>query len=197
VTLALPELSELAWDRVPAPREGEIVVRDLSTSLLDLSKTEVVSDTGELRRDWLSGVHVVDAPAIQGVQGRVGGRKLSLSTIRFEIETPAASVIVVSLDGRSLAESARMLVTAAARVGASAADSLPLLAEPVTGRLVFSTNQPLKFTPLAPDSEYDPATGRGRPETATRAHAPKDGVVGLALTREHASHWYLVERVEN
>src|SRR5262249_33079177 len=52
LTIGLPDIRELAWDR-PMPKAGEVVViTDTARDFLPAGQTFVVSDTGELRRNW-------------------------------------------------------------------------------------------------------------------------------------------------
>ena len=76
----------------------------------------VVSDTGELKRDWSLGIETIDTPKSQAVMGWVGKRALRLTDVTFDLETPKATVAVTSLDGQPIASSKKMLVTVVAQV---------------------------------------------------------------------------------
>jgi len=114
--------------------------------------TWVESDNGQLWRDWELGMGRVDSPRTQAVYGLLGAAgPLDLSDASFTISTPFASVALSSLDGLSLRESRRMLLTAVGRAeNTSMRYNLthtklvspgvgPVLVEPVTGEVVLQT----------------------------------------------------------
>jgi len=88
------------------------------TRVVDVSKwlsrkeSRVSSSTGQLQWDYGKGVCTINAPAIQGVCGflNAGGGKFTLSDVEIESTADYATIAVVSLDGRPLSESRRMLV---------------------------------------------------------------------------------------
>ena len=87
-------------------------VADLSRSI-DQKARVVRSNTGQLAWDYGRGLCTVDAPAAQGATGflgRVGPIALGEVTIRSDNDY--ATILVVSLDGKPLARSARILVQA-------------------------------------------------------------------------------------
>jgi hypothetical protein len=95
---------------------AKTVVTDLR-KYIDKVKQTVRSITGEIRLDYGNGVCTIDAPRTQGASGfldRVGPIELTDLTIRSGNEY--ATVYAVSLDGKPLRESAKVLV----QVGTSA-----------------------------------------------------------------------------
>lgn len=90
------------------PRENRIA--DFSKSI-DLQRKIVTSDTGQIRLDYNIGLCTIDAPCAEGATGflKSGGR-IRLGTIDIESANRQGSVMVVSMDGKPLSESARILV---------------------------------------------------------------------------------------
>ncbi len=77
---------------------------------------EYVTDTGEMTVDWAHGTMVIDTPRTQGFSGYAGLRGDNrASHFACAIEQPYATVLLTSVDGRPLAESARMLLVANGR----------------------------------------------------------------------------------
>jgi len=179
IEIALPDLVELDWDSRHPARESGIALVDPDHDALPLDATSVRSDTGELTRDWVAGTHVVDTARTQAVSGWIGGRNLATADVEFRIGTAKAAVAVSSLDGRPLAESQRMLVSAVAQVAASPDDRLPLLSEPVEGELRVRTASDLVLQPLRPAAAVSPIVGR------------RDGAwLVFALPSEGGTHWF-------
>ncbi|HWB73510.1 MAG TPA: hypothetical protein VG755_01115, partial [Nannocystaceae bacterium] len=56
VLVALPDAKELDWDRVDDLPAGATIVEDLDRDLLPKDSTRVVSDTGEITRDFAEGI---------------------------------------------------------------------------------------------------------------------------------------------
>ncbi len=80
----------------------------------------IESDTGELCwRDAPSGrgVVMVAAPSVQAIIGHHGGRDLNTRHLRARLNNPFAALTLVSLDGRPVRESSRLLLAAASWCG--------------------------------------------------------------------------------
>jgi hypothetical protein len=77
---------------------------------IDRSTKTVRSATGELSWDYGNGLVRVDAPMAQGITGFL--RKGKLSTPAVEIESPMdyGCVVLISLDGKPIAESGKLLL---------------------------------------------------------------------------------------
>lgn len=140
LALALPDLPELPWDGAGAARPGaqgddRQSAAALERDFLPAGGTRVVSDTGELARDWALGVHVVDTPRTQAAAGWLGGQRIALADLQVRLDTPLATVALSSLDGEPIARSRKLLLTTVARVEPSPGGRLPMRAEPVRGAL--------------------------------------------------------------
>jgi hypothetical protein len=79
-----------------------------------LGERRLVSDTGEIVRDWGRGLLLVDSPRTQGFSGFPAG-PMRLGAVTIELDGDFATVVVSSLDHRPIAEAGRLLVTAVAR----------------------------------------------------------------------------------
>ena len=75
----------------------------------------VVSDNGELTRDWKKGLITINTPRSQGFTGFAGNEWIKLNDIAIRSQMPFATIIVSSLDNAALSKSARMLLTAVSR----------------------------------------------------------------------------------
>lgn len=88
-------------------------ITDLSP-FIDRTAKRVRSQTGQLEWDWAAGRLTINAPAAQGVTGFLGALgRVELSAVSIESPLEYGSVLVVSLDGKPIAESARLLVQVA------------------------------------------------------------------------------------
>lgn len=74
------------------------------------------SDTGELVWDLERGVVTIDTPFVQAAIGFLGRRTIRLSQMTLRSVTDFAAVGLVSLDGRPIAQSEKLLLTAVSRV---------------------------------------------------------------------------------
>jgi hypothetical protein len=114
------------------------------------------SDTGELHWDTGKGVLAISSPRLQAVVGFVSGRRFTLGDFTIALaEKGAAEFVAISLcslDGRSLRESSRVLLTLAGRAEdtgqiwqegpegdlTAEAGVRPVLAEPIRGQLTWA-----------------------------------------------------------
>ncbi|MDR7435875.1 MAG: hypothetical protein QN189_12225 [Armatimonadota bacterium] len=72
------------------------------------------SDTGQLTWDGEAGIVKIDTPRTQGAVGFLSRTPIHLGDVQIRSATDAA-IVLTSLDGRPLAQSKRMLLTAVAR----------------------------------------------------------------------------------
>ena len=131
--IAMPQAKALSWlQRRPVP-DGAIVIRDPGKSMLPLDATQVVSDTGELSRNWEDGVFTIDTPRTRAALGWIGGKSISLRDVEFNLATRNASVAVQSLDDAPIAASTNLLVSIGTRSQPRANNKAPFLVEPAAG----------------------------------------------------------------
>jgi hypothetical protein len=83
------------------------------SSLIDHGKKVVKSSTGQLRLDYGKGVLAINAPAAQGLSGalRQAG-KTQLADLSISSNLELGHIVAVSLDGKPLATSTRILLQA-------------------------------------------------------------------------------------
>ncbi|MGF1484342.1 MAG: hypothetical protein ACFBZ8_08255 [Opitutales bacterium] len=178
IAIALPESDLLPWLEATTYKEADVrLVEDLREDFIPTGQPFVESDTGEIRRDWVKGIVTVDTPKSQGAMGWIGGETVKLGDITLNIDTPKAAVFLTSLDEQPLAESARILISTAARV-AKSRDGY--LSEPVTGTLTLPGG--FNCVPLMADGS-----------TGTPLALTGDGRA-LQLPADVGTHWFLLTR---
>jgi len=190
LTIGLPDVPELAWDGALSSKAGNAtVVTDLAHDFIPQDQTFVVSDTGELKRDWALGVETIDTPLSQAAFGWIGKRRFDLRDVSIDVETPKATVALTSLDGQPIASSKKMLLTVVAQV-ASTGEKLPYLSQPVIGTITLRAAQPLKLTPLSPRA--NPAALPPAEKLAAIAPVRNGKEQVFTLARGVPTHWYLL-----
>lgn len=80
-----------------------------------LQDGKIISDTGEIERNWRKCILKVDTPRTQGYTGFPKGA-VKFKDIEIKPETPFATLVVTSLDGKPIAESEKLLVSSVGRV---------------------------------------------------------------------------------
>jgi hypothetical protein len=179
--IAMPDLPELSWDAPRSGREGAEIVSDPNRAFLEAGATEIVSDTGELRRDWSRELHTIDTARTQAAQGWVGGETIALHDVEVRVATPKAAVAVSSLDGQPIATSRRLLVTVVAQVAPSPGNKLPLLSQPIEGEVrIRNDAASLELVPLY----------AGTPGEATPLPAVRDGEHHVVKLPRLPTHWF-------
>lgn len=180
LTIGLPQTKELPWLQT-TNTAGAKVLSDVDKDFIPEGQSYVVSDTGELSRDWERGIHKIDTPKTQSVSGWMGGETIATRDAQFAITTPKASVALSSLDDLPLNQSKQILVSVSARVQASAGGKMPYLSEPVAGTLTLRSNaKSLKLIPLKSDGSEGEAITLSNDKTGYRIMLPG------------SSHWYLL-----
>ena len=165
---------------VPA---GARILTDPSQSLLAADATEVVSDTGELRRNWAEGIFTIDTPLTQAAMGWIGGKRLVLGDVDIAVIARSATVAVQSLDGKPIRRSGRLLVSLSARSVPRSEGKAPFHSEPVKGQLTIRAAKGLRLYALA-----------GTANDREAIPAPYvDGRYRIALDRVAGVHWLALE----
>lgn len=183
-------VASFAADRL-APAEGEV----------QLPSDRIVSDTGELIWENIPGDGrvLVDTPRHQSIVGRAGRR--STSNVTLDLSTPFAAVQIASLDGMPIAESARLLLVAGARIANTGMRWLderrqslgpnwgqaPIRLEPVTGTLGLCGLRSAQRVSL------QPLDGAGQPVGTPYCFSRVNDVFAIDLTGVPAVPWYLVQ----
>jgi hypothetical protein len=177
---------------------------DRTTRVEDLGfvepKGKAVSDTGELVWDAIvrgSSCLTIDTPLTRAAVGWIGGKKIETTGARFEATTPFCAVSAISLDGKPLGKSGKVLVVAVARcantdmkwnekrnsVGGDWGKP-PILIEPVEGRVI------LKRDAGAPALSLVALDSRGAPAGQALAATVENGSVAIPIGSEPATAWY-------
>ncbi len=183
VTFGLPDTKELDWDAQTKVASGVEVVTDLDKDFIPAGQDFVRSDTGQITRNWVEGWQTIDTDGTQAAQGWIGGKKLQIAQVTFEITTPKAAVAVSSLDSKPISGSKRILITAIARVVASGGGRTPMLSEPVTGKLTIKAPAGLKLVPLAGDGS----------KLAAVPVQQVGGAYTVSLPVPKGTHWFMLE----
>lgn len=180
--IRLPDLQELEWDgKSVGSREGVQPV-ELDRDFSEPGAHALVSDTGQIRRDWAAGILTIDTPRTQSASGWLGGTTVGLSAATFSLDTPKATAVLTSLDGSPIPESGQILLTTVAQA-ISGRNGVTSLSEPVTGKIAIRARDGLKLYPLAGDG----APGEALP-------CPhKDGVCQVELDGSEQTHWFLLK----
>ncbi|RRA49130.1 hypothetical protein [Acidipila sp. EB88] len=164
------------------------------------STSPIVSDTQQLA--WYSspretGLVTIDTPRTEGLIGFVTANGKSVRHLSTELRNSFCTVLLSSLDGKPIAQSARMLLVAGGRVentgqtwniaGTDLTDwgVSPTLIEQVAGNLSLSSLDPAGAVML------QPLDGAGRPKGPAVA-ATKDGVNWRLHLGDTATTWYEV-----
>ncbi len=182
ITIGLPDTKELDWDKQTKVRGATTVITDTDRDFISAGRNFVRSDTGELTRNWVKGYQIIDTDKTQAVHGWVGGESLRLKHTSFDITTPKAAVAVSSLDGEAIGKSRKILISAVARAVPSPGGRMPMLSEPVKGRIHVAGMRGLKLVPLAGDGS------RLRALNAEYA----DGNYVIELPVQSGTHWFML-----
>jgi Cellulase (glycosyl hydrolase family 5) len=142
--LALPPVRELPWlkpSRIPADAK---VITDPRQALIANDAGEVVSDTGELTRNWQQGIYKIDTARTQAAMGWIGGKTITLTDVEIEVTTRNATVAVQSLDNNPIRAANALMISLGAR-SIPDASRTTYHSEPVVGHLTIRAKQGLKF----------------------------------------------------
>jgi hypothetical protein len=145
LTIAMPQTSELPWLEKNQVPPDAAVMTDPNLSAIDGKATDVVSDTGELRRNWDQGLYTIDTPRTQAAMGWIGGKRIALADVEIATTTRNATVAVQSLDGKNIAEARAIMISLGARSIPEAGNQGPFHSEPVTGHLTIRASAGLKL----------------------------------------------------
>jgi len=96
---------------------------------------------------------------------------------------------VTSLDGRTVASSKRMLLTAVCPVASSPDEKLPFLAEPIEGTDHLRRAGRLRMLPLSPRPPPPPAATKVEPIVAVSSG---NQALTFKLVRGIPTHWFLL-----
>jgi hypothetical protein len=186
--LAIPPIPQLPWLKPKDPPQSAIVIHNANQSFLPNDAHTVTSDTGELSRDWESGIQTIDTPKTQAAQGALLDRAIRLSDVTILVNTRHAAVAVSAMDEQPLRSSHQILITAVARAlkpkkkpGAGWNQEHSVANEPVRGEVTVRAPAGLEVVALT-------STGRGLPLSDV---IYEEGRYRIPISNR-ASLWYLL-----
>jgi Cellulase (glycosyl hydrolase family 5) len=179
VSVAMPRVPELPWLDQSVVPPGAKIIYDPRQSQIPMDASEVVSDSGELRRNWDRGTFTINTPRTQAAMGWIGGTTITLPDVEIAVTTGNSVVAVQSLDGSPIGRSRKIMISFGARSVPRAENSLPYYSEPVEGRILVSAPPGLNLR------ASDARSGKLR----RVASSYRDGRYVLALDRSLRSSW--------
>jgi hypothetical protein len=181
--IALPQVPELPWLNKSIIPPGAKIISDPQQSQIPTGASEIVSDSGELKRNWDQGTFTIDTPRTQAAMGWIGGKSIVLADIESDVTTRNSVVAVQSLDGNPIAQSRSIMISVGARAVPRADNSLPFYSEPVEGKLLVSAPRGLNLR------AWNASNGKLRPVSAPYVN----GRYVLTLDRSLKSSWLLLD----
>ena len=85
LVIAMPQTKELPWLGRSSIPLGAQLITDPNQSQINADTTFVVSDTGELRRDWGQGTYTIDTPRSQAAMGWIGDKQIDLGDVSIAV----------------------------------------------------------------------------------------------------------------
>jgi hypothetical protein len=193
VVIAIPDAPELSWDRKPdldaERKKGATIVTDLDADLLPKDSTRVVSDTGQITREFVEGRLLVATPRSQLASGKIGGAKIELADGWVELENPSATFAFTALDDDPIATSKRVLVTAVGPAVPSADNRATFRSAPIRGRFAIRTREKLELVPLAATTASAGGSLEGRVGIAGKREGD---VLVFELDAKVHTHWWIL-----
>jgi hypothetical protein len=144
LVVIMPKIPELPWLKNEPIPAGAKIIQNLNQSMLADNAAEVLSDTGELRRNWAKGIYTINTPRTQAAMGWIGNKAVVLPDLKIDIKTRNASVAVQSLDGAPIKQSSSLMISLGARA-IPTGDTLIFRSEPVLGQLTIHAPNGLKL----------------------------------------------------
>lgn len=190
VVIAMPDTKELAWDELPPLPKGATIVTDLDRDLLATEGTRIVSDTGEITRDFGEGVITIATPRSQAVVGWIGGARFELPDGWVELDIPKAAFALSALDDAPIASSRKILVTAVGQAAPAPAMRGPFRSQPIRGRFAIRTREDLALVPLSGRT----GTSGGDLSGRVPIHGTRDGErLVFELDARVVTHWWIAQ----
>ena len=115
LVVVMPVIPELPWLKKGPIPPGAKVIRNLNQSMIADNATEVISDTGEISRNWSKGIYTINTPRTQAAMGWIGNELIDLPDVIIYIRTRNASVAVQSLDGAPIKTSSSLMISLSAQ----------------------------------------------------------------------------------
>jgi hypothetical protein len=182
--IAMPKVSELPWLDQSVIPPAATVIHDHGHSLIPVNASEIISDTGELTRNWHQQTYTINTPRTQAAMGKIGGNTISLAEVELRVVAKNAVVAVQSLDENPISRSQSIMISAGAgaRSTPSPGDSSPYLSERVEGDILVRAPAGLRL------HAWDASAGRLRPMPMSF----KEKRYRIALDGNLTSSWLLL-----
>lgn len=154
ITIDLPYADTLPWlqpyqSQLQSSYDSAVMhhqLNDANISFISAHASQVNSDTGELSRNWVTGIQQINSAQSQIVSGQIGGKTLQLKNTVFNINTPGATVAVQSLDNQPISRSEKILISKIARCSPQQNNApSSFLCEPVVGKLNIRAGKGLQL----------------------------------------------------
>lgn len=162
-----------------------------------------ISETGELtwnNRDSIESVFTINSEAVKAAVGYIGGKNIKLGNVSIAMDTTTfnwATIVLASIDGKSIENSSAILLVAAGRVENSDMQwnedkttvggewgNSPTRAEGIPAKIYFENMHKFKVYVL------DPAGNIGDEIKVKRKDQQRSFVIGA----QHKTLWYLLKR---
>jgi hypothetical protein len=188
-TVGLPSLSELPWlsNNISPPEVGTIVVTDGNQDFIPTNQNFVESDTQELKRDWVKGIHTINTEKSQIISGWIGGELINLPDVKFSMTTKNAVVAVQSLENKAIRESNKIFITLMAQSQPETGAALPFISEPVTGHIEIYAPQGLRLYPINKEGYLS--------DKVNTLYDDVNNKYTLSFSADTEAHWYLLQDV--
>ena len=122
----------------------------LTKNLFPANQDFVVSDAGEIKRNWSKGIMTINTPKSQVAMGRIGSHIVELKDVTVTAENQEAAIIFTSLDKKPIRVSKRILISAVAKIKKKWKFSY--ISQPVKAEITFeSIRNKLRIIALRPD----------------------------------------------
>lgn len=185
LSITMPDVLELPWLRDNVSPTGQTtIITNANQDFIPAGQNFVVSDTGELKRDWEAGIHTVNTTKSQVASGWIGGNPIQLDDVSFYIDTKKAVVAVQSLEDKPIRQSKKIFITAMARSQPLNGNTLPFMSEPVSGKLLIKAPRGLQLFPITRTGEE----GEPIPVRYTWFR----GNYEITLSNNEETHWFVL-----
>ena len=177
---AMPDAPELTWLKGNNPNtDGVIAVTDANKDFIPSGQDFVLSDTGELKRNWVKGIQTINSEKSQVASGWIGGENIKLGDVTFNIDTKQAVVAVQSLGDKPISKANDIFITVMARSQPDDSNAT-FVSEPVIGTIEVKASKGLRLYPIN-------SVGAKTTPDATKYQY---GKYMVDLTIKQNTHWY-------
>lgn len=184
VSIRMPNTPQLPWLKNSLPVDkNTILINDMNKDFTPPNQSIIVSDTGELQRDWEKSRQIINTPRSQIVSGQLAGDHIQLSNASFDINTKKAVIAIQSVDEKAIEDSHQIFITSMARSQPDPEHKLIFLSEPVIGKISFNAPKGLKLYPVL---------ASGNLATAIETNYQK-GRYYIELNLS-SSHWFILKK---